>query len=66
MQSMSFDFFDPRHVFDVYRQHCQVLGKGAFGTVYLATDITDNREFACKSINKAKLVTEVRPVVYKL
>ena len=37
----------------------QVLGKGAFGTVYLATDKADNRQYACKSINKAKLVTEV-------
>ena len=37
----------------------QVLGKGAFGTVYLATDKADNKPYACKSINKAKLVTEV-------
>lgn len=37
----------------------QVLGKGAFGIVYLAVDKADNRQYACKSINKAKLVTEV-------
>lgn len=37
----------------------QVLGKGAFGIVYLATDLADNRQYACKSINKAKLVTDV-------
>ena len=37
----------------------QILGKGAFGIVYLATDLADSRQYACKSINKAKLVTEV-------
>ncbi|CAL8466924.1 g6460 [Coccomyxa elongata] len=36
----------------------QILGKGAFGIVYLATDLADNKQYACKSINKAKLVTE--------
>ena len=37
----------------------QVLGKGAFGTVYLAEDGV-KQAFACKSISKAKLITEVR------
>lgn len=37
----------------------QVLGKGAFGTVYHAEDGA-KQSFACKSISKAKLITEVR------
>ena len=37
----------------------QVLGKGAFGTVYHAEDGA-KQAFACKSISKAKLITEVR------
>lgn len=38
----------------------QVLGKGAFGTVFLAEDGA-KQAFACKSISKAKLITEARP-----
>ena len=37
----------------------QVLGKGAFGIVYEATCLHDHRQYACKSISKAKLVTRV-------
>ena len=33
-----------------------VLGKGAFGTVYQATDKKTGIQYACKSISKAKLV----------
>ncbi|KAK9810447.1 hypothetical protein WJX72_010861 [[Myrmecia] bisecta] len=35
-----------------------VLGKGAFGTVYLAAEKTTGKQYACKSIAKAKLVCE--------
>jgi serine/threonine protein kinase len=34
----------------------KVLGKGAFGTVRLATSRTSSAKLACKSIAKAKLV----------
>ena len=37
----------------------QVLGKGAFGVVYEATCLEDKKQYACKSISKAKLVTKV-------
>lgn len=37
----------------------QVLGKGAFGTVVVAADKKTNKVYACKSIEKAKLVSEV-------
>ena len=37
----------------------QVLGKGAFGIVYEAISLEDKRQYACKSISKAKLVTKV-------
>ena len=37
----------------------QVLGKGAFGIVYEVVCLEDNRQYACKSISKAKLVTKV-------
>ena len=40
--------------------YVQVLGKGAFGTVYHAEDGA-KQAFACKSISKAKLITDVRP-----
>ena len=33
-----------------------VLGKGAFGTVYQATDKKTGVVYACKSISKAKLI----------
>ena len=33
-----------------------VLGKGAFGTVYQATDKESGVVYACKSISKAKLI----------
>ena len=42
-----------------HASHWQVLGKGAFGVVYEATCLDDNRQYACKSISKAKLVTRV-------
>ena len=38
----------------------QVLGKGAFGTVSFAANKKSNQICACKSIDKAKLVSEVR------
>lgn len=38
----------------------QVLGKGAFGVVYTAQDKQAPETYACKSIAKAKLVSEVR------
>ncbi len=37
----------------------QVLGKGAFGIVYTAQDKLAPDTYACKSIAKAKLVSEV-------
>ena len=37
----------------------QVLGKGAFGVVYEAKSLDDHKDYACKSISKAKLVTKV-------
>lgn len=36
----------------------QVLGKGAFGIVYAAQEKQGTETFACKSIAKAKLVSE--------
>ncbi|CAK0733939.1 hypothetical protein CVIRNUC_000358 [Coccomyxa viridis] len=36
----------------------QVLGKGAFGVVYEAKSLDDHKDYACKSISKAKLVTK--------
>ena len=36
-----------------------MLGKGAFGTVFVATHKKSNHLCACKSIDKAKLVSEV-------
>lgn len=44
--------------------HRQVLGKGAFGTVYVAANKKTNQLCACKSIDKAKLVSEVTPLKY--
>jgi len=54
----------PRAHFDtpVLNKHAfylQVLGKGAFGIVYAAQDKHGTETFACKSIAKAKLVSEV-------
>ena len=37
----------------------QVLGKGAFGVVYEARSLDNQKDYACKSISKAKLVTKV-------
>lgn len=37
-----------------------MLGKGAFGVVYSAEDKQAPETYACKSIAKAKLVSEVR------
>lgn len=42
-----------------FYRHAQVLGKGAFGVVYAAQDKSSGTIYACKSIAKAKLVTEV-------
>ena len=36
-----------------------MLGKGAFGVVYAAQEKQGSETFACKSIAKAKLVSEV-------
>ncbi|KAK9800898.1 hypothetical protein WJX73_008296 [Symbiochloris irregularis] len=36
----------------------RILGKGAFGTVYVATNRKTSHAYACKSIDKAKLVSE--------
>eukprot|EP00884_Botryococcus_braunii_P004030 jgi/Botrbrau1/13628/Bobra.0373s0007.1 len=36
----------------------KVLGKGAFGTVFLAEDIVEGKPAACKSIDKSKLVCQ--------
>ena len=40
-------------------RRAQVLGKGAFGTVFYAEDGA-KQAYACKSISKAKLITDVR------
>ena len=48
------------HMFKQSSHGVQVLGKGAFGTVFLAEDGA-KQAFACKSISKAKLITEARP-----
>lgn len=34
------------------------LGRGQFGITYLCTDIETSENYACKSISKAKLITE--------
>lgn len=34
------------------------LGKGQFGVTYLCTEIATNRQYACKTISKRKLVTK--------
>jgi hypothetical protein len=47
------------HVLYEHDIHLQVLGKGAFGIVYAAEDKHGTETFACKSIAKAKLVSEV-------
>ena len=38
----------------------QVLGKGAFGTVYAGKHKKTGQSYAVKSMEKSKLVTEVR------
>lgn len=55
----SADLFHLRREVDQRWGGFQVLGKGAFGTVYLAEDVVDSKPVACKSIDKTKLVCQV-------
>ena len=48
-----------RHYHHLLSMMPQVLGKGAFGIVYTAQDKLAPDTYACKSIAKAKLVSEV-------